>query len=231
MGSVHYWGGFCDCVYGVEIKHPRGCFFDWKHFIVFMLVYTVYMLTAETKRKIDNTRQVLVGKVPNPAAQIDQITNALIYKFMDDMDEKSRTMGGEATFFVGELEPYAWSKLMSPALGAQEKLNKYSEALEKFSNSENLPKLFRDIFRQAYLPYRDPQTLNLFLKEIDYFDYNHSEELGNAFEYLLSIMGSQGDAGMFRTPRHIIDFIVDVVNPTKDDTILIMMKQGLLIGY
>lgn len=178
------------------------------------------MLTAETKRKIDNARQVLVGKVPNPAAQIDQITNALIYKFMDDMDEKSRTMGGEATFFVGELEPYAWSKLMSPALGAQEKLNKYSEALEKFSNSENLPRLFRDIFRQAYLPYRDPQTLNLFLKEIDYFDYNHSEELGNAFEYLLSIMGSQGDAGMFRTPRHIIDFIVDVVNPTKDDTIL-----------
>ncbi len=178
------------------------------------------MLTAETKRKIDNARQVLVGKVPNPAAQIDQITNALIYKFMDDMDEKSRTMGGEATFFVGELEPYAWSKLMSPALGAQEKLNKYSEALEKFSNSENLPKLFRDIFRQAHLPYRDPQTLNLFLKEIDYFDYNHSEELGNAFEYLLSIMGSQGDAGMFRTPRHIIDFIVDVVNPTKDDTIL-----------
>jgi type I restriction enzyme M protein len=33
-------------------------------------------------------------------------------------------------------------------------------------------------------------------------------------------MSSQGDAGQFRTPRHIIDFIVDVLNPTKDDKIL-----------
>lgn len=33
-------------------------------------------------------------------------------------------------------------------------------------------------------------------------------------------MGSQGDAGQFRTPRHIIDFIVAAVNPTKDDKVL-----------
>jgi type I restriction enzyme M protein len=59
----------------------------------------------------------------------------------------------------------------------------------------------------------------MFLTEINKFDYHHSEELGNAFEYLLSIMGSQGNAGQFRTPRHIIEFIVDVVNPQKDETI------------
>ena len=60
----------------------------------------------------------------------------------------------------------------------------------------------------------------MFLTEINGFDYHHSEELGNAFEYLLSIMGSQGDAGQFRTPRHIIEFIVDVVDPQKSETIL-----------
>jgi type I restriction enzyme M protein len=90
----------------------------------------------------------------------------------------------------------------------------------KFSEAKQLPQLFRDIFKQAFLPYRDPEVLGLFLKEISYFDYTHSEELGNAYEYLLSIMSSQGDAGQFRTPRHIIDFIVDVLAPTKDDTIL-----------
>ena len=37
----------------------------------------------------------------------------------------------------------------------------------------------------------------------------------NAFEYLLSIMGSQGDAGQFRTPRHIIDMMVEIVDPKK----------------
>jgi type I restriction enzyme M protein len=70
------------------------------------------------------------------------------------------------------------------------------------------------------LPYNDPRTLSLFLKEINEFSYEHSENLGNAFEYLLSILGSQGDAGQFRTPRHIIDFIVEVVDPKKNETIL-----------
>ncbi|NLV49960.1 MAG: N-6 DNA methylase, partial [Clostridiales bacterium] len=41
-----------------------------------------------------------------------------------------------------------------------------------------------------------------------------------AFEYLLSIMGSQGDAGQFRTPRHIIDMIVEIVDPQKTDSVL-----------
>jgi type I restriction enzyme M protein len=36
---------------------------------------------------------------------------------------------------------------------------------------------------------------------------------------LLSVLGSQGDAGQFRTPRHIIDFIVEAVDPKKDETI------------
>ena len=178
------------------------------------------MLNSDTKRHIDAARDVLVGVAPNPTTQIDQITYALIYKFMDDMDQASVKAGGEASFFVGDLEKYAWSNLMSTRMGNQEKMDLYSEALTKFSEAKQLPELFRTIFRAAFLPYRSPETLGLFLKEISYFDYTHPEELGNAYEYLLSIMSSQGDAGQFRTPRHIIDFIVDVINPTKDDKVL-----------
>ena len=178
------------------------------------------MLNSDTKRHIDAARDVLVGVAPNPTTQIDQITYALIYKFMDDMDQASLKAGGEASFFVGELKKYAWSNLMSTRLGNQEKVDIYSEALVKFSEAKQLPELFRTIFKAAFLPYRSPETLGLFLKEISFFDYTHPEELGNAYEYLLSIMSSQGDAGQFRTPRHIIDFIVDVINPTKDDKIL-----------
>jgi len=139
---------------------------------------------------------------------------------MDDMDQASVKAGGEASFFVGTLKKYAWSNLVSSKMGNQEKMDLYSEALTKFSEAKQLPELFRAIFRAAFLPYRSPETLGLFLKEISYFDYSHPEELGNAYEYLLSIMSSQGDAGQFRTPRHIIDFIVDVINPTKDDKVL-----------
>ncbi len=178
------------------------------------------MINADTKRHIDSARQVLVGVVPNPTSQIDQITNALIYKFMDDMDQSAIKAKGDPSFFIGDLEPYAWTKIMSERLGHQERMNLYAEALLKFSQAKQLPTLFRDIFKSAYLPYRSPETLGLFLKEISYFDYAHPEDLGDAYEYLLSIMSSQGDAGQFRTPRNIIDFIVDVVNPTKDDKVL-----------
>src|SRR3989344_745694 len=177
-------------------------------------------MNTEIKRHMDAARQVLVGVVPNPTSQIDQIPNALIYKFMDDMDQSAIKQGGEPSFFVKELKDYAWTRLMDTRIGNQERMNIYSEALVKFSESKQLPTLFREIFKSAFLPYRSPEVLGLFLKEISYFDYSHPEELGNAYEYLLSIMSSQGDAGQFRTPRHIIDFMVAVVNPTMEDKVL-----------
>src|SRR3989339_991599 len=178
------------------------------------------MLTQEIKKKIDSARDILVGKVPDPKAQVEQITTALIYKFMDDMDKASVVFGGKSRFFSNGFEKYAWSKLMDPKLGGQERLELYGEAIMKMSQNPHIPQLFRDFFKDAFLPYRSPETLNLFLKEINGFEYDHSEDLGNAFEYLLSILGSQGDAGQFRTPRHIIDFIAEVVDPKKGDTIL-----------
>ncbi|MFZ2629259.1 MAG: N-6 DNA methylase, partial [Rugosibacter sp.] len=94
------------------------------------------------------------------------------------------------------------------------------EGIAKMPENPGIPPLFRDIFKNAYLPYRDPETLKAFLKIIDEFSYDHSERLGDAFEYLLSVLGSQGDAGQFRTPRHIIDFMVEVLDPQKHETIL-----------
>lgn len=178
------------------------------------------MMNQEIKRRIDNARQVLVGKVPDPKSQVEQITTALIYKFMDDMDKESERLGGNPGFFVKDYEKYSWTKLMDSRLGGQERLNLYSEAIMNLSQNPHLPQLFRDIFKDAFLPYRDSETLNLFLKEIDNFSYGSTDNLGDAYEYLLSVLGSQGDAGQFRTPRHIIKFIVSIVDPKKNETIL-----------
>lgn len=179
------------------------------------------MLDNVTKKNIDDCRDVLVGKVPDPKSQIEQITLALIYKFMDDMDREAvDKFKGKPKFFTGVYTKYGWRKLFDPSLGGKEMLELYSEALDKLQTNPNIPELFRNIFKNAYLPYRDPSTLKLFLKHINEFDYSHSEKLGDAFEYLLSVMGSQGDAGQFRTPRHIIDFVTACVNPQKGETVL-----------
>ncbi len=178
------------------------------------------MLDAETKRRIDTCRDILVGKVPDPKSQVEQITIALIYKFMDDMDREAEDLGGQRSFFAGDFAHYGWARLKAPELSGKEKLDLYADAIGRMNENPGIPALFRDIFKNAYLPYRDPETLRAFLKEIDGFTYDHSERLGDAFEYLLSVLGSQGDAGQFRTPRHIIDFMVEVIDPKKHESIL-----------
>jgi type I restriction enzyme M protein len=193
------------------------------------------MLDTATKKRIDDCRDILVGKLPDPKAQIEQITIGLIYKFMDDMDKEAIELGGKAKFFADYTIPdpddpkkkklvpfaqYSWDNLFNAKVTATEMLRLYQEAIEGMDKNPNIPQLFRDIFKNAYLPYRDPETLKMFLKTISEFEYTHSEKLGDAFEYLLSVMGSQGDAGQFRTPRHIIDFVTACVNPSKTDTIL-----------
>jgi len=178
------------------------------------------MLDQTTKRKLDSARQILVGKVPDPKAQVEQITTALIYKFMDDMDKENEEVGLKTQFFVDDWKKFSWTKILDNKLSGQDRLDLYVQAITNMPKNPHIPQLFRNIFKGAFLPYNDPRTLSLFLKEINEFNYEHSENLGNAFEYLLSILGSQGDAGQFRTPRHIIDFIVEVVDPKKNETIL-----------
>jgi type I restriction enzyme M protein len=178
------------------------------------------MLDTYTKRRIDTARDILVGKVPDPKSQVEQITIALIYKFMDDMDAEAEELGGKRKFFTKAFARYGWAKLMRSGLGGHELLGRYAEGITKMPQNPGIPLLFRDIFKNAYLPYRDPETLKSFLKVIDEFTYDHSERLGDAYEYLLSVLGSQGDAGQFRTPRHIIDFIIAIIDPKKNQTVL-----------
>ena len=105
------------------------------------------MLDTQTKRRIDDCRDILVGKLPDPKAQIEQITIGLIYKFMDDMDKEAVDLGGKAKFFsdykvpdpefpndrkkdkVIEFSKYAWDNLMNPKVTAAEMLKRYSEGI------------------------------------------------------------------------------------------------------
>ena len=132
------------------------------------------MLDTQTKRRIDDCRDILVGKLPDPKAQIEQITIGLIYKFMDDMDKESIDLGGTAKFFSGDFKKYSWDSLINPKVTAAEMLALYSEAIVQMDKNPNIPQLFRDIFKNAYLPYRDPETLKLCLKTIGEFEFTHS---------------------------------------------------------
>ena len=95
------------------------------------------MLDDVTKKRINTLRQVLVGKLPDPKAQVEQITNGLIYKFMNDMDEQSVSLGGKASYFSGKFEKYSWKNLMNSKTSGSDRLELYKDAIEKMYNNEN----------------------------------------------------------------------------------------------
>ena len=107
------------------------------------------MLDSVTKKRIDDLRNILVGKIPSPQSQVEQITTGLIYKFMYDMDAEAVEMGGVPSFFVGEFEKYSWKHLFDPKLGGADKVQLYSDAIENMYTNPTAPALFREIFKNS----------------------------------------------------------------------------------
>ena len=178
------------------------------------------VLSNDTKRIIDDARDTLVGHIPVPMMQCQQITLALTYKFMSDDDQQAVDLGGRRHYFTGDLEQYEWSKVVSLRLDDTQRSELYRNGLAALQESESLPAVFREIFKDAVVPYGDHRIMALFLQTMDRMEYDDSEKLGDAYEYLLKIAESQADAGQFRTPRHIIDFIVNIINPQKHEVII-----------
>lgn len=179
------------------------------------------MLDSKQKEVIDKARNILVRKIPSPSVQVEQITFAMLYKIMDDMDQEGIQLGGKPTFFTDEFEQYSWKKIMKKTISAQERYDKYAKALESFYSHPNLPQTFKNIFKNASLPFKEADILTIFLKEIEEgLNNENAEQYGDVYEYLLQILGSQGDLGQFRTPRHIIDMMVEIIDPKKTDKIL-----------
>ena len=76
------------------------------------------MVSRGSECRINSCRDILVGKLTMPTDQVELITLALIYKFMDDLDEDSVGMGGKRSFFIGDLAPYRWRALMPQTVSA-----------------------------------------------------------------------------------------------------------------
>jgi type I restriction enzyme M protein len=176
------------------------------------------VLDSESKRLIDSARNVLVGKIPDPKSQIEQITIALVFKFISDFAPDTAGMRSPPTWPRNHFVP--WTDLMETQGNLAQRFALYSNSIKEISESPDIPEDIKKIFRNGQIPYEDPETLARFLGIIDRFKPDHIEQLGDALEYLFSLLGSQGTGGQFRTPSHLREFIVSIVNPKSGEAIL-----------
>jgi type I restriction enzyme M protein len=71
----------------------------------------------------------------------------------------------------------------------------------------------------ARLAFTKPALLDKLVQGLDKIQMDDRDTKGDVYEYLLSMISSAGENGQFRTPRHIIDLIVRLMNPGPDDTV------------
>ena len=114
------------------------------------------MLDAATKRRIDTARDLSSARCPTQES-VEQITIALIYKFMDDIDAESEEFGGTRTFFADDFARFGWAKLMHSGLGGNEILNLYADAITRMPENPGIPPLFVTFSRTPFCPTATPR--------------------------------------------------------------------------
>lgn len=183
--------------------------------------------TTGLNRKIDNLMDRLFGAgVASHATIIEQINYLMFLRALTQHDEEAKLLNpNHDEIFKNELKKYRWDNLLM--LNAEVLFDTLEEAYRK------LPELTTDktvalLYRNAHIKIYDKPTLRVLVHEIEKLvteldeaaKHGSKDIFGDMYEYLLSKLAQAGTNGQFRTPRHIIKFMVDVVDPDKGETIL-----------
>ena len=171
----------------------------------------------ELNKVIADLRQRIVGKVAMPTDQIEQITLFLFLKQLSAKHDDLVRLGSKSgLIFVGDWSEYHFDKLVR--LSGKELVSSCRLAIESLYKNPYIDKTVRQVFDRSFLKILEPKVLSNFLSYLDE-NFTSDLDLGDFYESLLPILGTQNELGQFRTPRHIIDFIVDVVDPSIDEEI------------
>jgi len=170
----------------------------------------------ELNKVIADLRQIIVGKVAMPTDQIEQITLFLFLKQLSRKHDDLVRLGAKDLIFIGAWERYHFDVLMRHS--GEELVKECREAVESLYKNPHIDATVRKVFERSYLKILEPKVLSSFLQYLN-DKFSDGLDLGDFYESLLPILGTQNELGQFRTPRHIIDFIVRVVDPNIGEKI------------
>ncbi len=196
------------------------------------------MITGDLRNKIDKIWETFwTGGITNPLDVIEQFTYLLFIKQLDDVET---TKENEANFlgiphesmFPGECQRYRWSKFKN--LGSAEEM--YDTVLNGvFPYIKNLHQdgdsAYAKYMGDAIFKIPTAAMLTKIVDGIDKLELGDEDSKGDLYEYLLSKVATAGTNGQFRTPRHIIKMMVELVKPQPEDIIIdpAMGSAGFLI--
>lgn len=198
------------------------------------------MITGATKNKVDDVWQRMwEGGITNPQEVITQLTYLMFIRSLDDKEleaERMEELGiPQEHIFpqTQEGQEVRWSSIKNMA--PDKMLEAIRDKVFPFIKTLHDDTPFARSMRDATFGINNPRTLQKAVSGIDSLmnDFeNDMDDLGDLYEYMLSKLSTAGTNGQFRTPKHIRDMMVAMVDPHPGERICdpAMGTAGFLIS-
>lgn len=209
------------------------------------------MITGELKNKVDAIWDIIwTGGITSPITVLEQITYLLFMKLIDDNQlkreatanalgvklenpvfKKGECVISEIPRIVCDYDKLRWNVFHNYA--SDEMLSNMQNNVFPFIKQigEGRNTAFSRYMKNAVFLIPTADVLVAVVDHIDSMDLNNKDIMGDVYEYLLGKIASAGENGQFRTPRHIIKMIVELMQPKLTDRILdpAMGSAGFLV--
>lgn len=168
------------------------------------------------RQKVDQLMDILwSGGVNNPMDSIEQISYLLFLRLLSEKDEQLAALSKNyKRIFSGAWASRAWGNFVT--LTGDQLFDAVRAAIESLHELPGLTDTGKLLFSRANLKIYDRPTLRAVIQSINNMDLNAHDGVdlkGDMYEYLLGKIAASGTNGQFRTPRHIIRMIVELVDP------------------
>ena len=183
------------------------------------------VITGELKSKIDAVWNAFwSGGISNPLEVIEQITYLLFIRRLDDLqtlqENKARRLGQPITdpMFKPGQERLRWSRFKNDEPGVMFQIVD-GEVFPFLRQLGGEGSTYADHMKDARFTVPTPALLSRVVDMLDDVPMQDRDTNGDLYEYMLGKLASAGQNGQFRTPRHIIQLMVDMTAPRPEDEI------------
>ena len=183
------------------------------------------MITGQLKSQIDKLwEEFWTGGITNPLTVIEQISFLMFARLLDIMEtrnEKKAARTGKLNFdqlYAPDQQSLRWSNFKN--LNGQEMLKIVrDEVFPHFKDTAGKGTTFAEYMADAQLMIQKPSLLVSAVNIVDRLPLTEGDTKGDLYEYLLSKLTTAGINGQFRTPRHIIRFMVELIDPKPTEIV------------
>lgn len=185
------------------------------------------MITGQLKSQIDAIWNTFwEGGEPNTLTIVEQLTYLIFIKDLDETEIRNERMAKRlkknyTSIFDNNQQQFRWKNLKEMDVNLRHQIFADNvNGIFPFIRSLGKEKsLFSTHMRGASFSNYKAAVLDQVIEKLERIDMSNQDTKGDIYEYMLSKLEGGGTAGQFRTPRHIIKLMVELMKPTLEDSI------------